>query len=169
MFYKLLNILDKKKPFVTVSAKETKYISTSISNSYEPLAMQLSTLTLLRNFDLLNKLYGKCFLSIDEQQQLITLLEQKLYCSNKVKDEVLMLWKYFSNLSLHRDATKAHRLLKDILMNMELVVHHNDNNILLHLLSMVNKITVMYWKSRGIKTRLIQCAPPLSYSICVRR
>lgn len=167
MFYKLLNILDEKMHFVTVAAKEKGYISVSDSARYDPLTMQLTALTLLRNVDLLDKLYRKKNLNIEEQKQLIKLLEQKLHCSNKVKDDALMLWNYFVNLPSQSDSTEAHSLLKDILMNIELIIHDNDKHISLNILSTVNKITTMYWKSRGIKPSFHKCAFPLSYFISV--
>lgn len=167
MFYKLLNMLDEKMHFVTVAAKEKGYVSVSDDTRYDLLTMQLTALTLLRNVDLLDELYRKKNLNIEEQKQLIKLLEQKLHCNNKVKDDALMLWNYFINLPSQSDLTEAHSLLKDILINIELIIHDNDKHISLNILSTVNKITTMYWKSRGIKPGLHQCAFPLSYFISV--
>jgi hypothetical protein len=107
MFYKLLNILDKKISFVTVSAK-------SSCSNYDPNSMQLAALTLIRNSDLTSKLQSKRFLTSVEQNKYNDLLCLKLESCVKIKRELVQLLKHFNNEISSEPSLNVDLLIKPI-------------------------------------------------------
>lgn len=161
MFYNLLNMLDKKFNFVTVSAK-------SACETYDPLPIQLAVITMVRNTDLIIDLQHKSYLTTNEQLHYSQLLSVKLDNCEKIKNEFLMLWKHL-NIELTKEKKlSVDSLLNDTFINIELNSHQIDKKLSRHLLSVVNNLVAMYWCSQGVKTYIAQCLPPINYNLCLR-
>ncbi len=161
MFYKLLNILDKKISFITVSAK-TNY------KSYDPLSMQLAVLTMIRSTDSIKELQNKAYLTAEEQKNYIQLLNEKLDNCKKIKHEFVLLWKHLNSALPREQVVSVDELLSETFIDAELNSHLIDRKLSRQLLSVVNKLVEIYWQSKGVKTYFAKCSSPINHSLCIR-
>jgi len=161
MFYKLLNMLDKKVSFVTVSAKST-------FKTYDPLSMQLAVLTMIRNTDLISELQHKPYLTINEQNHYTQLLETKLDNCYKINLEFVLLLNLLRQDLPQKDLMSVDALLAETFINAELNCHQMDKELSRSLLLTVNKLVEIYWRSRGVKTYFAKCNAPIDQSLCIR-
>ncbi len=161
MFYNLLKVLDKKVSFLTVSAK-------SYYQNYDPISMQLTALTLIRNTELVAELQDKTFLTAQEQIKYNNLLKLKCQNSIKIKEELILLLKKCHKAIPNEELLIVELLLNDTFIDIEINSHKITKKLSHHILTTTNRLVEMYWDSRGIQTYLAQCSSPIDHFLCVR-
>ena len=83
MIYKIINVIDKIKPFKKVSAHCD--IPCKI---YDPITSQIAVLTMIRLVDLIEEIEKKDSLTSKDHAQISRLIAQKEEHGHKVKDEI---------------------------------------------------------------------------------
>ena len=160
MLYKLIESMDKKIHFPTVSAHCD--IPCKI---YDPITAQIAVLTMLRMVDLLLKLTNKGELMLNEQAQFSRLVMQKELNGIKVKEEVTLIWSDYIKEPQLNEYPELHRLVHNIMMATSKAKQHIDKNITLQLLDMVNRFAEIFWSSKGHQVTLATCPYPPAQKI----
>ena len=161
MFYNLLKIMDKKINFLTVSAKNHY-------QNYDPIAMQLAALTLIRNTELVTELQNKTYLTALEQVKYNNLLKIKCENSIKIKTELTLLLKQFHKTLPKEKFLNAESFLHDTFTDIENNSHKIDNKCSQYIFTTTNRLVEMYWNSQGVETYFAQCSSPIDHVLCVR-
>jgi nickel superoxide dismutase len=155
MLYTLIESLDRKVHFLTVSAHCD--IPCKI---YDPIAAQIAVLTMIRMVDLLEELQTKDELSFDEQAQHSRLVAQKEAHGVKVKEEVTLIWSDYIKEPQLVQYPELHRLVHNIMMSTSKAKQHIDKTINKQLLDQVNRFSEIFWLSKGYRTYLATCPYP---------
>ena len=87
MIYKIINVIDKIRPFKKVSAHCD--IPCKI---YDPITSQIAVLTMIRLVDLIEEIEKKDSLTSKDHAQISRLIAQKEEHGHKVKDEIRVIW-----------------------------------------------------------------------------
>jgi len=164
MLYTLIETLDKKLHFSTVSAHCD--IPCKI---YDPIAAQIAVLTMIRMVDLLEELKEKDELNFDEQAQFSRLVAQKELHGVKVKEEVTLIWSDYIKEPQLSQYPELNRLVHNIMMTTSKAKQNIDKKISKQLLEQVNRFAEIFWLSKGYQTYLATCpyppAQPLIYPV----
>lgn len=110
MLYNLINKLDEKLCFSTVSAH-----CDIPSKIYDPSKAQLGVLTMIHLVDLLNELSEKQALSSNENAQFYRLIAEKEKHDKKVKKEIPIIWDDFIKAPQLEKSPELHSLVHPVL------------------------------------------------------
>ena len=155
MFYNLINKLDEKIHFPTVSAHCD--IPCKI---YDPITAQISVLTMIRMVDLLYELTAKTELSANDQAQFSRLVAQKESHGKKVKEEIAIIWGDFIKAPQIEKFPEIHSLVHSIMLAASSAKQHINKETTLDLLNKVNRFAEIFWQSRGLETYMATCPYP---------
>lgn len=155
MFYHLINKLDKKLHFSTVSAHCD--IPCKI---YDPITAQIAVLSMIRMVDLLTELSEKDNLSGEEHAQFSRLVAQKESQGKKVKEEVMIIWGDFIKAPQLAQFPELDRLVHNIMLTSSSAKQHINKATALSLLTQVNRFAEIFWQCKGIATYTAVCPYP---------
>lgn len=155
MFYKLINKLDEKFHFSTVSAHCD--IPCKI---YDPISAQLAVLTMIRMVDLLNELNSKTELSANDHAQFSRLVAQKESHGKQVKEEITVIWGDFIKAPQLEQFPELHSLVHSIMLVASSAKQHINKEASLELLSKVNRFAEIFWQCKGVETYTAVCPYP---------
>lgn len=150
MLHNLMEYLDKKNAFSTVSAHCD--IPCKI---YDPSAAQIAVLTIIRMNDLLIELEsvqkeGDIALgSLAEFQRLIA---QKEEHGIKVKQEITTIWGDYIKAPQLAAFPELHDLTHSIMLLSSKAKQTIDKDVSLTLLEKVNRFAEIFWESKGVAT-----------------
>jgi nickel superoxide dismutase len=160
MFYNLINKLDDKFNFSTVSAHCD--IPCKI---YDPITAQLAVLTMIRMVDLLNELNEKEQLSLSDHAQLYRLVDQKESHGKQVKEEIRVIWGDFIKAPQLEKFPELHTLVHSIMLTASSAKQNIDKDVTLALLNKVNRFAEIFWQCKGIETYTAVCPYPPEQAI----
>jgi nickel superoxide dismutase len=160
MFYNLINKLDDKFNFSTVSAHCD--IPCKI---YDPITAQLAVLTMIRMVDLLNELNEKEQLSLSDHAQLYRLVDQKESHGKQVKEEIRVIWGDFIKVPQLEKFPELHTLVHSIMLTASSAKQSIDKDVTLALLNKVNRFAEIFWQCKGIETYTAVCPYPPEQAI----
>jgi nickel superoxide dismutase len=160
MFYNLINKLDDKFNFSTVSAHCD--IPCKI---YDPITAQLAVLTMIRMVDLLNELNEKDQLSLSDHAQLYRLVDQKESHGKQVKEEIRVIWGDFIKVPQLEKFPELHTLVHSIMLTASSAKQSIDKDVTLALLNKVNRFAEIFWQCKGIETYTAVCPYPPEQAI----
>ena len=160
MFYNLINKLDNKFNFSTVSAHCD--IPCKI---YDPITAQIAVLTMIRMVDLLNELNEKDQLSVSDQAQLYRLVDQKESHGKQVKEEIRTIWGDFIKAPQLEKFPELHTLVHSIMLTASSAKQSIDKEVTLALLNKVNRFAEIFWQCKGIETYTAVCPYPPEQAI----
>jgi nickel superoxide dismutase len=160
MFYNLINKLDEKFNFSTVSAHCD--IPCKI---YDPITAQLAVLTMIRMVDLLNELNEKDQLSVNDHAQLYRLVDQKESHGKQVKEEIRIIWGDFIKAPQLEKFPELHTLVHSIMLTASSAKQNIDKEVTLVLLNKVNRFAEIFWQCKGIETYTAVCPYPPEQAI----
>ena len=155
MFYNLINKLDDKFNFSTVSAHCD--IPCKI---YDPITAQLAVLTMIRMVDLLNELNEKDQLSLSDHAQLYRLVDQKESHGKQVKEEIRVIWGDFIKAPQLEKFPELHTLVHSIMLTASSAKQSIDKDVTLALLNKVNRFAEIFWQCKGVETYTAVCPYP---------
>ncbi|MGL1956041.1 MAG: superoxide dismutase, Ni [Colwellia sp.] len=155
MFYNLINKLDEKFHFSTVSAHCD--IPCKI---YDPITAQISALTMIRMVDLLNELNEKSELSANDHAQFSRLVAQKESHGKKVKEEIMIIWGDFIKAPQLEKFPELDRLVHSIMLVSSNAKQHINKATSLDLLDKVNRFAEIFWQCKGFETYTATCPYP---------
>ena len=155
MLYELLNKLDAKFSFSTVSAHCD--IPCKI---YDPITAQISVLTMIRMVDLLDELKDKDVLSANDHAQFSRLVAEKEIHGKKVKDEITVIWGDFIKEPQLTKFPELHELVHSIMLAASAAKQHIDKEVTLALLTKVNTFAEIFWQCKGYETYNAVCPYP---------
>jgi len=155
MFYNLLNKIDDKIHFSTVSAHCD--IPCKI---YDPITAQLAVLTMIRMVDLLNEMAEKTKFTANDQAQFARLVAQKESHGIKVKEEITVIWGDFIKAPQLEKFPELHDLVHSIMLASSSAKQHINKAITLDLLTKVNRFAEIFWQCKGFTTYTATCPYP---------
>lgn len=155
MLYNLINKLDDKFHFSTVSAHCD--IPCKI---YDPISAQIATLTMIRMVDLLNELSEKSELSASDRAQFSRLVAQKESHGKKVKEEIMIIWGDFIKAPQLEKYPELDRLVHSIMLASSSAKQHINKETTLDLLDKVNRFAEIFWQCKGFDTYKAVCPYP---------
>lgn len=150
MLHNLMQYLDTKKPFSTVSAHCD--IPCKI---YDPSAAQIAALTIIRMVDLINELKSlqvEGVVDITSLAEFQRLIAQKEEHGIKVKKEINTIWGDYIKAPQLEMFPELHELTHSIMLLSSKTKQTVDKEASLALLSKVNRFAEIFWESKGIKT-----------------
>lgn len=147
MLFKLLEKVDNKKSFQTVSAHCD--IPCKI---YDPISAQLAVLTMIRMVDLLTELDSKAELSLNDKAQFSRLISEKENHGHKVKNEIRVIWGDYIKQPQLDEFPEIHELVHNIMLTASAAKQHIDKEITLKLLTLVNRFAEIFWTTKGVDT-----------------
>ena len=155
MLYRLINSIDKKLHFSTVSVHCD--IPCKI---YDPITAQIAVLTMIRMIGLLEELPEQSQRSLEQQAQFSRLITQKELHGVKLKEEVTLIWSDYIKEPLLNEYPELHRLVHNIMTTASKAKQHIDKSITLELLNQVNRFAEIFWLSKGQQVTLSICPYP---------
>ncbi len=155
MFYNLINRLDEKFHFSTVSAHCD--IPCKI---YDPITAQLAVLTMVRMVDLLSEFDNKAELSANDHAQFSRLVAQKESHGKQVKEEITVIWGDFIKAPQLAEFPELHELVHSIMLAASSAKQHINKEVTLDLLSKVNRFAEIFWQCKSVKTYTALCPYP---------
>jgi len=155
MFYNLINRLDEKFHFSTVSAHCD--IPCKI---YDPITAQLAVLTMVRMVDLLNEFDNKAEFSANDHAQFSRLVAQKESHGKQVKEEITVIWGDFIKAPQLEQFPELHSLVHSIMLSASSAKQHINKATTLELLSKVNRFAEIFWQCKDVETYTAVCPYP---------
>jgi len=155
MFYNLINRLDEKFHFSTVSAHCD--IPCKI---YDPISAQLAVLTMIRMVDLLSEFDKKTDFSANDHAQFSRLVAQKESHGKQVKEEITVIWGDFIKTPQLEQFPELHSLVHSIMLAASSATQHINKEATLELLSKVNRFAEIFWQCKGVETYTAVCPYP---------
>lgn len=155
MLYDLINTLDEKFHFSTVSAHCD--IPCKI---YDPITAQLAVLTMIRMVDLLSEFDDKTELSANDHAQFSRLVAQKESHGKQVKEEITIIWGDFIKAPQLAEFPELHTLVHSIMLAASSAKQHINKEVTLALLSKVNRFAEIFWHCKGVNTYTAACPYP---------
>ena len=155
MIYSIFNLLNKLKPFNTVSAHCD--IPCKI---YDPIISQIAVLTMIRLVDLIEEIKKNGTLSVDESANLSRLIAQKEEHGHKVKDEIRIIWGDYIKKPQLDKYPELHDLTHSIMLLSSKAKQNIDRTATIELLEKVNRFAEIFWDSKNIKTFRAICPYP---------
>lgn len=160
MLHKLMQYLDKKHPFTSVSAHCD--IPCKI---YDPSAAQIAVLTIIRMNDLLDELQAKGNSDATSQAEFQRLIAQKEEHGIKVKQEVATIWGDYIKAPQLEAFPELHQLTHSIMLLSSKAKQNIDKAVGLQLLEKVNRFADIFWQSKGVTTYTAICPYPPQQSV----
>jgi len=158
MLHKIMQHLDKKKSFPTVSAHCD--IPCKI---YDPSSAQIAVLTMIRMTDLIAELTHEKNSGITDVNQLAELqrlIAQKEEHGIKVKQEITTIWGDYIKAPQLEAFPELHELTHSIMLLTSKVKQTIDKQASLALLEKVNRFAEIFWETKGVKTYSATCPYP---------
>jgi nickel superoxide dismutase len=158
MLHKIMQHLDKKKPFPTVSAHCD--IPCKI---YDPSSAQIAVLTMIRMTDLITELTHEKTSGITDVNQLAELqrlIAQKEEHGIKVKQEITTIWGDYIKAPQLEVFPELHELTHSIMLLTSKVKQTIDKEAALALLEKVNRFAEIFWETKAVKTYSATCPYP---------
>ncbi|MEZ9196541.1 superoxide dismutase, Ni [Shewanella sp. 10N.286.54.B9] len=140
MLVKLMNKIDSKRPFTTVSAHCD--IPCKI---YDPITAQLAVLTMIRMVDLLNELPEVSTMSAAQLAQFNRLVGEKELHGKKVKAEIQVIWGDYIKQPQLDAFPELHSLTHNIMLTASKSKQHIDRAATVELLTLVNRFAEIFW------------------------
>lgn len=160
MLYNLINKLDEKLCFSTVSAHCD--IPCKI---YDPITAQLAVLTMVRMVDLLNEHNAKEQISATDIAQFYRLVAEKEKHGQQVKKEIMIIWGDFIKTPQLEKFPELHSLVHSIMLTTSSDKQHIDKKVTLALLNKVNRFAEIFWQCKGVETYTAVCPYPPEQAI----
>ncbi len=129
MIYKIINVIDKIKPFKKVSAHCD--IPCKI---YDPITSQIAVLTMIRLVDLIEEIEKKDSLTSKDHAQISRLIAQKEEHGHKVKDEIRVIWGDYIKEPQLEKYPELHTLAHSIMLTASKAKQNVDKSATLDLL-----------------------------------
>jgi nickel superoxide dismutase len=146
MLYRILNAIDKIKPFPRVKAHCD--IPCGI---YDPFSAQIAAVTVIRMVDLIEQSREK-----NDQHKVTRCILVKEDHAQRVKHEVSVLWgDYFKPDHLER-YPELSNLTHAILAGASACKHEVNREKSLDLLKQVNRLAEIFWNTKNIKFKRVQ-------------
>ncbi len=155
MLVKLMNKIDSKRPFTTVSAHCD--IPCKI---YDPITAQLAVLTMIRMVDLLNELPEVSTMSAAQLAQFNRLVGEKELHGKKVKAEIQVIWGDYIKQPQLDAFPELHSLTHNIMLAASKSKQHIDRAATVELLTLVNRFAEIFWLSKGVAVYSANCPYP---------
>jgi len=158
MLHNIMQHLDKKKPFTTVSAHCD--IPCKI---YDPSSAQIAVLTIIRMLDLITELTdssSQTLTDINQLTELQRLIAQKEEHGIKVKQEITTIWGDYIKAPQLEAFPELHELTHSIMLLTSKVKQNLDKEAALALLDKVNRFADIFWQTKGVKTYTATCPYP---------
>jgi nickel superoxide dismutase len=155
MLYNLINKLDRKLCFSTVSAHCD--IPCKI---YDPITAQLAVLTMIRMVDLLNDLNEQKQSSLKDSAQFFRLVAEKEKHGKQVKQEIAVIWGDFIKAPQIEKFPELHTLVHSIMLMASSAKQHIDKEVTLALLGKVNRFAEIFWQCKEVDTFTAVCPYP---------
>tara|TARA_Y100000766_G_scaffold203721_1_gene175635 strand:+ start:55 stop:558 length:504 start_codon:yes stop_codon:yes gene_type:complete len=156
MIYKIINVIDKIRPFKKVSAHCD--IPCKI---YDPITSQIAVLTMIRLVDLIEEIEKKDSLTSKDHAQISRLIAQKEEHGHKVKDEIRVIWGDYIKEPQLEKYPELHTLSHSIMLAASKAKQNVDKSATLDLLEKVNRFSEIFWDSKNIKTfKAVSPYPP---------
>lgn len=160
MLYKLLTLYDRKKPLDQASA------SCGIPcKVYDPSAVQLAVLSMLRMVDLLNELKKRQPLNDEQIIFFKRYMNEKKSQSQKIKQEIGAIWGHYIMESHVNLQPELHHLTHKIMLSLSFATQKIDRTAMLNLLDLVNQFSECFWKSHNTPTYRAVCPYPPAQTI----
>lgn len=153
--YKILTMLDRKKPFNRASAHCD--IPCKI---YDPITAQLAVLTMIRMVDLLDELKSNDALSFEQQATFNRLLNEKEAHGKQVKNNIGVIWGDYIKQPQLDNHPELHKLTHEIMLAASFAKQHIDRTATLTLLEKVNQFADIFWQTKGVATYRAVCPYP---------
>jgi len=160
MLHKVMQYLDKKQSFTTVSAHCD--IPCKI---YDPSGAQIAVLTIIRMNDLLEELQAKGTTDAASQAEFQRLIAQKEEHGIKVKQEVTTIWGDYIKAPQLEAFPELHELTHSIMLLSSKAKQTVDKAVGLQLLEKVNRFADIFWESKGVATYTATCPYPPQQSV----
>lgn len=155
MLAKLLDKIDSKYPFETISAHCD--IPCKI---YDPITAQLAVLTMIRMVDLLNELPKVSEMSAAQLAQFNRLVGEKELHGKKVKAEIQVIWGDYIKQPQLDAFPELHSLTHNIMLAASKSKQHIDRAATMELLTLVNRFAEVFWLSKGVAVYSANCPYP---------
>jgi nickel superoxide dismutase len=157
MLYRILNAIDKIKPFPRVKAHCD--IPCGI---YDPFSAQIAALTVIRMVDLIEQAGEK-----NDENKVTRCILVKEDHAQRVKHEVSVLWgDYFKSEHLER-YPELSNLTHTILASASACKHEVNREKSLELLKQVNRLAEIFWNTKNIKFKRAQSPYEIKEEIVV--
>lgn len=147
MMYKILTLLDSKKPFEQASAHCD--IPCKI---YDPISAQLAVLTMIRMVDLLDEFKARDSLNLEQQATFNRLVNEKEIHGKQVKEDIGVIWGDYIKQPQLDSHPELHKLTHDIMLAASFAKQHIDRKATLTLLDKVNQFAEIFWQTKGVAT-----------------
>ena len=147
MIYKIINVIDKIRPFKKVSAHCD--IPCKI---YDPIISQIAVLTMIRLVDLIEEIEKKDSLTSKDHAQISRLIAQKEEHGYKVKDEVRVIWGDYIKEPQLEKFPELHTLSHSIMLAASKAKQNIDKAATLDLLEKVNRFAEIFWATKDVNT-----------------
>ena len=147
MIYKIINAIEKIRPFKKVSAHCD--IPCKI---YDPIISQIAVLTMIRLVDLIEEIEKKDSLTSKDHAQISRLIAQKEEHGHKVKDEIRVIWGDYIKEPKLEKFPELHKLSHSIMLAASKAKQNIDKAATLDLLEKVNRFAEIFWATKNIKT-----------------
>ena len=156
MFHTMMQYLDKKNAFTTVSAHCD--IPCKI---YDPSAAQVAALTVIRMVDLITELQQKENMAdIANLSELQRLIAQKEEHGIKVKQEIVTIWGDYIKAPQLQQFPELHELSHSIMLLSSKAKQTVNKEVSLALLEKVNRFAEIFWETKGVATYTATCPYP---------
>lgn len=155
MLHHLMQYLDNKKKFVSVSAHCD--IPCKI---YDPSSAQLAVLTMIRMVDLLMELQEKGINTLSDQAELQRLISQKETHGILVKKEITTIWGDYIKTPQLQAYPELHELTHQIMLLSSKAKQTIDKEASLQLLQKVNRFAEIFWLTKTVPTYTAPCPYP---------
>jgi len=156
MLHTMMQYLDKKNAFTTVSAHCD--IPCKI---YDPSAAQVAALTVIRMVDLITELQQKENMAdIANLSELQRLIAQKEEHGIKVKQEIVTIWGDYIKAPQLQQFPELHELSHSIMLLSSKAKQTVNKEVSLALLEKVNRFAEIFWETKGVATYTATCPYP---------
>lgn len=149
MFYKLMDILDKRLSFE--HAKAHCDVPCGI---YDPIVAQISALTVVRMVDLMNDLEAKGgernLAYVNSMSRYVAVKEEH---AEKAKAEIRIIWGDFLKAQHLEKYPEAHALVHQIMQLGSKARQTVDRESAVQLVEAINKFAQIFWEVKGVATK----------------
>ncbi|MCF6243561.1 MAG: superoxide dismutase, Ni [Sulfurovum sp.] len=118
---------------------------------YDPIVAQIAALSVLRMIDLMHAAEGH---DVDYHNSMARYVAVKESEAIKCKEEIRIIWGDFIKPPQIAENPEIHTIVHNIMMLGGAVKQHTSRDKAMELLSEVNKFTEIFWKIKGVKTKV---------------
>ena len=128
---------------------------------YDPSAIQIPSLTIIRLIDIMNDCQkSKDSSSLDYQNTIVRCVMRKEEESEKVKHETRILWGDYFKKPLLEKFPETHELCHSIMLKASACKQEVGRGEAEELLKLVNQLAKIFWTSKDIETKTVNCPYP---------